>query len=456
MNLKRKLSLQSTLVCAFTLLVVFAATLYFYRKYTSNLFYSRLKERAIVFATIFLEKDELTKANYQEYTEKFSQSVHREHIQIYDAENKVVFVDSVQNFPVEASWLDRVRKKTTLQFEKNGHQYLGLYYKDNQGNYVIVVSGKDEVGTQLHQSLLWFSVLSFILGIIINYLLNVLLARRTFFPFSSILKEVSTISADNLHFRLDRRQHSKDELNELTDTLNMFLERLEKEVNNQRQFLKNVSHELNTPLSSVIGQAEVSLEKQNRSNEEYKNTLSKILKDATELKSILNGLLLLSGINTGSKTLPSKIRLDELLWEVLEKMKSRYPDAIISTSLDVPMEDALYLEVNAHHELLGTAMFNIIDNALKFSTVLEIDIIIKVEDGRLAFVVADKGAGIPPKEKEKIFELFFRGSNVRNVAGYGIGLSLIRQIAHFYNIDFSIESEQNVGTTVMLLFPPHS
>lgn len=452
MNLKRKLALRSTLVCALTLLIVFSCTIYFYRKYTINYFYNRLNERAIVFATIFLEKDELVKSKYQEYAKKFFQTLNHESVQIYDSTDHVAFVDEIDEFDVDSSILYAIRHKGEKQFAIGDRQYAGVYYKDNQGNYVIVASGRNINGAARLKNLIILLSIFFIIGIIINYLLNVLLANRTFLPFSAILQKVNTISTGNLDQRLAPINESKDELNDLTNTLNMFLERLESGVNNQKQFLKNVSHELNTPLSAVIGQAEVSLESP-RTNEEYQVTISRILKDATELKSILEGLLLLSGIRTtGRKPSIARLRLDELVWDILEKMKFRYPEAIINTSLEVTTEEEHLLEIESHRELLTTAMFNIIDNAIKYSLGHEVDIIIEVVAKRLILTVKDKGHGIPREELERIYDLFFRGSNVRETPGYGIGLSLTRQIAQFYDIDLLIDSVENKGTTVKMIF----
>src|SRR5690606_18423071 len=101
-----------------------------------------------------------------------------------------------------------------------------------------------------------------LIGILINYLFNIFIANRTFRPFSSVLRKVNEISTDNLHDRLPKPERN-DELGELVTTLNMFLSRLDQEVSNQKNFLKNISHELKTPLTAIIGRAEIALGQDN-------------------------------------------------------------------------------------------------------------------------------------------------------------------------------------------------
>ncbi|MFT2008673.1 HAMP domain-containing sensor histidine kinase [Pontibacter sp. 13R65] len=454
MNLKQKLAIRSTLVCAFTLLLVFGSTLYIYQKQTINYFYNKLEGRALLSAIIYLEKDELNKQKYHEYESRYLNRVDKEVVQIYDANDQVAFVPEISSFPVEKSTLNRIRRKGKENFLVNGKQYTGLYYEDNQGNFVIITTGEDNSGRTRLQNLALVLVCLFVVGVLVNYILNVLLARKTFKPFSSILRKVNTISTENLNSRLEQVNQPGDELSELIKTLNTFLDRLELGVNTQKQFSKNVSHELKTPLAAIIGEAELSLHKE-RSQEEYRVVLQKILKSTIDINSVIEGLLLISGLKqTDSRAHFRNFRLDELLWEVLERLKIKYPEAEVDTLLEV--EDADLLELHLHPELVSTAITNIIDNALKFSEDQKVKLVLRELDrNRLALLVQDTGPGIPEQEQEKVFDLFFRGSNTQYYKpGHGVGLSLTKHIAEFCQIEISLSSITGQGTEVKLVFPP--
>lgn len=453
MNLKQKLALRSTLVCAITLLLVLGSTLYFYRNYTLNAFYNKLENRALLSAIIFLEKDELNKRKYQEYERTYLNTLDTETLQIYDAAGNVAFVPEIASFPVNQQLLQRIRQKGKYNFRAQGRQFAGIYYEDNQGDFVVISSGEDKAGQAGLKNLSIVFICLLLVGILITYVLNVLLARNTFRPFSAILQQVNSISTENLNSRLPERNQPGDELSELTATLNTFLDRLESGVNNQKQFSKNVSHELKTPLAAILGEAELSLEREHTADA-YRQVIKKIAKNTAELNSVVEGLLLISGLNNnGPKTTLRPFRLDELLWEVLEKLYFKYPDAEVETQMEV--EESEVMQLRSHPELIATALTNIIDNALKFSDDRKVTITVKLsEQGQLLLLVQDKGPGIPEHEQDKVFDLFYRGSNTQYLRpGHGIGLSLTRHITEFCHIGLSITSAAEHGTVVKLVFP---
>ncbi len=451
MNLKQKLALRSTVVCAVTLLLVFSGTFYFFRNYIDLQYYRLLDERALTAAFIFLEKDELSRHNYRTYEKKYLQALSNEMVQIYDDKGIVSFVEEETGFPVSPELLGKIRTEEKYNFRRGDRQFSGIFYKDNQGDFVIIISGINTRAEGQIRNLLYLMGLFFVVGVIINYLFNILVANGTFRPFSAVLRKVNAISAENLHDRLPVTPGRKDELEDLVTTLNMFLGRLEKEVNNQKSFLKNISHELKTPLTAIIGRAEVALE---HDRSDYRQVLQKIVQDTAEVKSVIEGLLLISGLQVSGAASASHtlFRIDELVWEVLEKLRFKYPDAVFHTSLDVESSDEHVLEIRSRRELLATALMNVVDNALKYSKDIRADIVICITGGRPEIVVTDNGPGIPATEKEQIYDLFFRGSNIRHIPGQGIGLSLTRQILEFCGVDILIHDAPGSGTEVRLRF----
>ncbi len=451
MNIKQKLAFRSTLVSAVTSLIVCACTLFFFNRYSISNFYRDLGQRALIAGIIYLERDELNKAKYQEYERDYDQRLENEQVQIYDEANRVAFVPAL-DFPVTEALLNQIRATGKLNFERNDRYYSGIFYRDNQGDFVIIASALDIAGQRQLQNLALLLLIFVLLGLLINYLLNVRVARQTFSPLAHILSEVNSISAQSLDSRLEPTSATPDEMYDLVTTFNMFLGRLENEVNNQKQFLKNVSHELNTPLTAIIGQAEISLEKE-RSPEEYQHILQKISKDTYSLKSIIEGLMLMSGLNTSAKKpANTTFRMDELIWEVLEKLKYKYPNAVIHTSLEVESEDEHLLEVTTQQHLLSTALLNVVDNALKYSTDYTAELILKKEAGRLVLLVLDNGPGIPASEVGEVFELFYRGSNVKHIPGHGIGLSITRQILQYCGIGINVMPGPTKGSVFKLTF----
>ena len=174
----------------------------------------------------------------------------------------------------------------------------------------------------------------YLAGIPLNYLLGTFLAKQTFRPFTEVIAKVNTITTENLHSRLEIPQTSgKDEIKELATTFNYLLERLESGIMIQNNFLKNASHELKTPLTIIIGDIDVSLQ-QPRTNEQYEEILKSLRKDTLHLKATLEGLLVLSGLELSEPQQMENIRIDEILWNVLEKKAIEYPESKVSVDLN--------------------------------------------------------------------------------------------------------------------------
>jgi len=391
----------------------------------------------------------MNKYNYRAYEKKYLQSLSSEIIQIYDESGKIAFVAEDSSFRVTPGLLDQIRREEKLNFNRGDRQCSGIYYKDNQGDFVIIISGVNTRAAGQMRNLLYLLGLFFFVGILINYLFNIIVANKTFRPFAALLQKVNATSAENLHNRLPVIPGRKDELTDLAATLNIFLERLEKEVSNQKSFLKNISHELKTPLTAIIGRAEIALD---NPQTDHPQVLQKIIADTAQMQSTIEGLLLISGLQSGNPDVTrSRFRLDELVWDTLEKLRFKHPEAVFHTSLEADAEHLGRLEVFATRELLSTALTNVIDNAVKYSRDNTAGIVIRTTGGRPAILITDNGPGIPEAEMEHIFELFFRGSNIRHVPGQGIGLSLTRQILSFCNAEISIQSTPE-GTQVQLVF----
>jgi signal transduction histidine kinase len=455
MDLKRILALRSTLVTAITMVIVFAATLLLFQRFTASQYNDLLQERALIAAIIFLEEDEISRQRYQEYETLYRVPLVDEQIQIFDLKNRPAFLDPADGFPDEPELLDVVRKRGKLQFTREGRQFAGLFYRDNQGDFVILVSGVNLAGEQLSRQLMLLLGALLLLGLLINYFLNLRVARHTFRPFARILQKVNTISTRNLGERLGHEPEHRGELRDLVDTLNMFLERLEKEVTIQRMFLKNVSHELNTPLTAIIGRAEVVLDREGATDEDRNAVLQRIVDDAAGLKSLIESLLLISGLESGrEKPATIAFQMDELIWEVMDKLKFKYPEVVFNTELEIGSEDQHLLEVVNYRELIGTAILNILDNAIKYGSNTRATVTVGKSDGKLMVSIKDDGPGIPAKDREHIFELFYRGGNIRHIPGHGLGLSLTRQIVDLCGVEMKMEEAQGNGTEVRLLFPP--
>lgn len=453
MNLKTKLSVNSTLLFAFIVGLVLAGSFLLFKNHRQELYYERLEDSALITAFFYFEKDEITQndsSRYQEIEVQYKK-ITNQTIRIYNADTKELYLRDGIDIKLSDQELKAIAKNRILHFTKENRQFAGLFYKDNQGDFIIVVSGIDTVGDRQFDVLGLIFILSYLLVIPLNFFLGRFLAKQTFRPFEDVIAKVNTITTENLHSRLEMPTSGKDEVRELITTFNYLLERLESGITIQNNFLKNASHELKTPLTIIIGDIDVSLQHP-RTNEQYEEVLKSLRKDTFHLKSILDGLLVLSGLQVSEPEQMETVRLDEILWNVLEKKAIEYPESKVSLNLENIQNEEL-LSVQANKQMLFTALYNIVDNAIKFSFPAPVTILALEKDQKLLIKVIDQGSGIAEKDKESIFDLFFRSDRTRHVKGQGLGLFITMEILKRHHITLTVDSELEKGTSFSLLFP---
>jgi len=451
MTLRLKLAWNSTLIVTLILGITFTGTYLLFRQHVKHSFFQQLQSRAFTAAFFHLEKDELNAQKYELIEQRYRE-IHRESIRFFDKSNRMVFEYDTLQYQLSDEVLGHVRQKKVLYFTDNERQFAGIFYRDNEGDYVVVASDTDKEGLAQLDKLKRYLLISLLLGVCLSFLLTHLLAKQTFRPFSQLIHDVNSITAKNLHARLAVGTKEKDELTALTEAFNRFLERLEKGVDSQRSFLKHASHELKTPLAAIISNLEITLSRP-RTPDEYRTQMGSIHVDALHIKSILEGLLLLSGLEASSDVPFAPLRVDELLWDLLEKTSITHPEAFIHIDLDQVEQKPHLLEVSGNRDLLMIAIGNLVDNALKFSDNQPVFVQLSEHEQHLQLIVKDRGTGIDPSELAQIFNLFYRSPKNQAIPGHGIGLHLSKQIFDLHRIQITVRSALGSYTEFALLFP---
>ncbi len=449
MRIRHRLALQFTLLSGIILLIIFALVYLLSAQYVRQVFYRQLEDRALITAQVHLEKDELTKKKFREIQKKYMQSIPDERSNIYNENNQPVFVESSVN--IQPDVLQTIRQQQLHRFVYEGQAAVGLYYKDNQGNYVIVVTARNIAGVEQLIHLAWILAATFSLGLLLIFLIGQWYAKRSLMPINRINREVKSIRASNLHLRVHRGRN-KDEIDELASNFNELLERLEKSFATQQSFVSNASHELRTPLTAIITELEVVLQR-DRNNAEYLQTLRSVLNESEKLQAITDGLLELTKADAGEWYAHREdIRLDELLWELKAEWQERYPAQHLDVEFGKMPEDAAALVVSGNRQLLALAIRNIIKNAFKFSGLQPVKCRLECDNGYILIAIADTGVGIEEEDMERIFLPLFRADNARVFPGFGIGLSLSQKIIHAHGGLVTVESKPGIGSTFNISF----
>ena len=242
------------------------------------------------------------------------------------------------------------------------------------------------------------------------------------------------------------------ELRQLVDQEKRELERVNEE---KTKFLSTVSHELKTPLASIMALAEV-LKKNRKGNLEEKQVqhLEVIYRSGRRLAVLIDDLLDMSRIESGQLNLESKPFDAVVLLRILSQSFEPIMEPRGQTFIENYSAEELW--VNADQDRIEQVLTNLISNASKYSgDGKTVDVSAEAKDGRLWISVTDHGIGISPEDQKQLFTSFFRASNkeTRAVPGTGLGLVIAQSLVELHDGEVFLESEVGVGTTVKFYLP---
>ncbi|MCP5514832.1 MAG: GHKL domain-containing protein [Spirochaetales bacterium] len=227
------------------------------------------------------------------------------------------------------------------------------------------------------------------------------------------------------------------------------IKRLEKM---RKEFVANVSHELKTPVTSIIGYVETLLAGKVSDKKDFRNFLSVINRQAVRLEKIIEDLLTLSKVDDELVKLTKEvIPVTDLIGSSASACSYIAEQKNMSIIIDCDDE----LELFAHPILAEQAVSNLIDNAVKYGypdTVINVKA--EAVDNNVIITVADSGPGISKKNIDRIFDRFYRvdKSRSRDLGGTGLGLAIVKHIARTHGGKIEVESEVGIGTTFRLYF----
>lgn len=258
------------------------------------------------------------------------------------------------------------------------------------------------------------------------------------------------IMAGDLHERL-AVNGTGDELDRLAANFNAMLERIGELMTGLREVSDNIAHDLKTPLTRLRNRAEEVL-RSNATNERYKEALTGIIEESDGLIRVFDALLMIARAEAGY----SCDDLNEFdAGRVAKDIAEMYEPVAEEQGARLEVEADLGLMVRGNRELLGQALVNLVDNALKHGVTAP-GAVVKARarrvGDRIEIEVADRGPGIPAADRERVTGRFVRLENARSRPGSGLGLSLAAAVARLHHGVLRIEDNEP-GLRVVLALP---
>ncbi|AVX05110.1 putative sensor protein PcoS [Maritalea myrionectae] len=290
--------------------------------------------------------------------------------------------------------------------------------------------------------------------IILSVLLGTLLARNILRRLDMISAASKKIMTGDLAERLPLTKRN-DEYDRVSKNLNEMLDRIENLMAGLKEVTDNVAHDLKTPLTRLRNKVERALQHDD-DPEQMRKALQATIDESDQLIRTFNALLLIARVEAGAPDGSFEpVAIDQIIEDIVDLYQPVAEDSGIELSTDL----ATVPHVKAGRELIGQAIVNLVENAIKYAKGAKgtprIEIGLEQHAEHIRICVSDNGTGIPEKDRQRVLERFVRLEASRSETGSGLGLSLVSAVARLHKGTLEIK-DNDPGTKVLITLPKES
>jgi two-component system phosphate regulon sensor histidine kinase PhoR len=295
------------------------------------------------------------------------------------------------------------------------------------------------------------SMLGLFLGITLITLITQRLQPDRAGAFRPILEALETIARGNFQVRVEHSHHDNPLINELTNSINNMAVELNQMETMRQEFISNVSHELQSPLTSIRGFARV-LQNDALALPERHHYLNIIEIESTRLSKLTDNLLRLACLQAEQvQTNPTSYRLDRQIRELILACEPQWTAKAIEMEVELAE-----VHLIADQEMLSQVWSNLIQNGIKFTPQGGTITVSSQQTGNTVRVaIRDTGIGIAEEEQAHVFERFYKADKARerSIEGSGLGLAITQKIIALHHGTIEIKSKVGVGTIFTVYLP---
>jgi len=316
--------------------------------------------------------------------------------------------------------------------------------------YVVIHCDMEDIEKSCN-SLLNIFYITLVILILLSLIILIFFTEMVYLPLRKITYATEQYASGNMHYEF--QVDSEDEMGYLAACLNYMASQIASAEDDQKKFVANISHDFRSPLTSIRGYLEAMLDGTIPS-EAHEKYLEIVLNETERLTKLTNSLLTLNNLNTRGMLLD---RTDFEINRVIRNTAASFEGTCRKKTMAIELVltgDEMY--VNADMDKIQQVLYNLIDNAIKFS---HHDSVIKIETSlkknKLFISVKDSGIGIPKDDLKLIWDRFYKSdlSRGKDKKGTGLGLSIVKEIIHNHNEHINVISTEGVGSEFIFSLP---
>lgn len=279
-----------------------------------------------------------------------------------------------------------------------------------------------------------------------------LLLRRMLSQVELITRNVKDIDKKGLHLRLNLK--GRDSISNMANTFDKMLDKIEKAFRSQKQFVQNVSHELNTPLTIMKTRIDVLKQKKSVTGKQYRETINIVDSEIMRLSKVTEELLILSDLEDNDYQVESRI-ID--IKGLLEKILKLYENQIDSRDLMLKTSFKGKSAIHGNPIQIEQLFFNLLDNAVKYGDPggrLKISMKSSSQQKQILLNITNTTSAINKEDIPHIFERFYRSSSNGDRKSFGLGLSIAKKIVENHGGEIKVSFDQDKKeVTFLIMFP---
>ncbi|HOZ82822.1 MAG TPA: HAMP domain-containing sensor histidine kinase [Bacteroidia bacterium] len=333
--------------------------------------------------------------------------------------------------------------------EKLNHRIIRQsFIYDNQIYSLQIGEGIDSLN-KLKNTISKVALWATILTIIVSIFVDVGYARLLLRPLNEIVERKLKGTKDPVHFNDVPVETSTLEFQQLDISITELMQRIKAAFMTEKEFISNVSHELQTPISILKTRFENMLMDE-KIDDDVADKLDDSIRKLNRMSKIIKSLLMISKIDNEQFLKNETVNIKALLQEIAED----FQEHLSTKNIRLYMQHLDEFEIqNANRTLLYTLFSNIITNAIKYNVENgQIDISATKQSNVFVVAIRDTGVGIAKENLTHIFDRF-KKFNKSTEPSFGLGLAIVKTISDFHRLNLHVESEANKGTTFRVEFP---
>ncbi|HCQ89188.1 MAG TPA: hypothetical protein DIU45_04860 [Clostridium sp.] len=418
-----------------------------------SLIYSNIKTGENL-KNLFLTNKEIL----QHRTEDYLRNLPNENIalEFRDLNKEIIYSSSKNKVPIKDEIFDIKNNKVKYLITKNGDKtYLIINNKiilNGSGIYFTYIDDISFLKQDRLNNIYFIFTINILLAIIIIIIIYSI-AKEITKPIEILINNIKEIINGNYTEKLNYSSNVyefkviSEQFNLMNDEIENKLRLLKEQNQSKQRFIDNLTHEIRTPLTSIIGYSSLMVNKKVTDLDLMRDSFVNINREGKRILSLTSKLVKLITLD---KTVLHKENID--LYDTLKEVKSTFEPKLKEKDIALEVKGCSY-HINVDKELFMVLITNLIDNSIKaLNDRAEKIIILEIMENSLK--IEDTGVGIEEKELKKILEPFYMIDKSRqsSINGFGLGLSICKQILEIHHMNWSIESTFGKGTKIIILF----